>query len=155
MEKLYNKYQVSKSNGEPTDPNAQYFVLRIDTDPNARTALLMYAELIDDKEPEFAHQLRYWVLSLSQPQSFFDAVRDSADMTTEDKAHWLTYEQNAAGQPSYAKLQDIIQDLESRLVDAVRESEALRSELHHTSSDTPNQSGTRPDNPEKGPKMGQ
>ncbi len=31
MKKLHSKYRVEKTNSEPTDPTAQYFVLRVDT----------------------------------------------------------------------------------------------------------------------------
>ena len=40
---LYNKYKIEKTDGTPIDPEAQYFVLRIDTDVHARTALRAYA----------------------------------------------------------------------------------------------------------------
>lgn len=66
MEKLYNKYQITKVSGEPVNPDAQYFVLRIDTDPAARVALLAYATEIEDTEPVFARQLYDWV-SRCQP----------------------------------------------------------------------------------------
>jgi len=36
---LYNKYVIAKESGEPLDPDAEYFVLRIDSDPAARMAL--------------------------------------------------------------------------------------------------------------------
>ncbi|TET43712.1 MAG: hypothetical protein E3J66_01560 [Dehalococcoidia bacterium] len=41
---LYGKYIITKANGEPTDTNAQYFVLRLDTDKHARVAIDAYAE---------------------------------------------------------------------------------------------------------------
>lgn len=61
FEKLYRKYEIRKTNGEPIDPNAQYFTLRIDTDQAARAALLTYAAQIENVSPEFANQLRDWV----------------------------------------------------------------------------------------------
>lgn len=62
MEKLYRKYNITKTNGKPIDPDAQYFVLRIDTRPAARVALLVYAEQVEkDGEVEFACELRQWV----------------------------------------------------------------------------------------------
>jgi hypothetical protein len=67
MRKLYRKYEIKKTNGEPVDQNAQYFVLRIDTDPAARAALLTYAEEISNEEPEFATQLRAWVAKQIKP----------------------------------------------------------------------------------------
>lgn len=42
---LYQKYKIEKTDGTPTDPNAQYFVLRLDTDLKARYALWVYAKL--------------------------------------------------------------------------------------------------------------
>lgn len=41
---LHQKYNVTKANGTPTDPDAVYFVLRLDTDQHARVAAIEYAE---------------------------------------------------------------------------------------------------------------
>jgi hypothetical protein len=60
---LFNKYTVTKTNGEPTDPGAQYFVLRIDTDYAARFALTSYISAIQERQPEFAQQLIDWLES--------------------------------------------------------------------------------------------
>jgi hypothetical protein len=57
-QKLFGKYNVTKANGEPTDPEAQYFVLRIDTDPAALVALIQYAYAQDDLI--FREQLLQW-----------------------------------------------------------------------------------------------
>lgn len=42
-----NKYKVIKQDGTPTDPAANYFVLRLDTDPNALMALKVYADSVE------------------------------------------------------------------------------------------------------------
>ena len=55
---LYGKYIVNKASGEPIEPEARYFVLRIDTDIHARTALRAYATSIFNKNPELARGLR-------------------------------------------------------------------------------------------------
>ena len=60
MSKLFGKYEIKKVDGSPTDPKAQYFVLRIDTDPAARAALLVYADQVKDSDPEFAKELQAW-----------------------------------------------------------------------------------------------
>ncbi len=39
----YRKYVIAKANGSPIDPEADYFVLRLDTDPAARAAAREYA----------------------------------------------------------------------------------------------------------------
>lgn len=61
---LYNRYIVSKTNGDPIDPNAEYFVLRVDkngSDPkhieSCRKAVMTYAENIKDHLPELANDL--------------------------------------------------------------------------------------------------
>jgi hypothetical protein len=60
--RLYRKYEIRKANGKPVDPNAQYFVLRIDTDPAARVAVSVYAdEMARIGELLFAEQLREWI----------------------------------------------------------------------------------------------
>jgi hypothetical protein len=48
MDGLYNKYVISKSDGSPIDPNAVYFVLRVDKDPAARAAMRIYANRTDN-----------------------------------------------------------------------------------------------------------
>jgi len=58
---LYGKYRIAKADGSPTDPGAQYFVLRIDTDQAARMALFTYAAYIEHDQPEFASELRQWL----------------------------------------------------------------------------------------------
>jgi hypothetical protein len=45
MQGLYDKYDIVKKNGQ-TDPEAIYFVLRLDTDPHARAAALAYAHSV-------------------------------------------------------------------------------------------------------------
>jgi alkanesulfonate monooxygenase SsuD/methylene tetrahydromethanopterin reductase-like flavin-dependent oxidoreductase (luciferase family) len=61
MSNLFNKYRVEKQDGSPVDPKAQYFVLRIDTDPVARYAVYAYAAFISGSDDEFADELRAWV----------------------------------------------------------------------------------------------
>jgi hypothetical protein len=46
---LYGKYIIQKADGAPVDPHADYFVLRLDTDPYARIAALEYAIQTDDQ----------------------------------------------------------------------------------------------------------
>lgn len=58
---ILNKYIVTKTDGSPVDPNARYFVLRIDTDEAARSAALTYATAIEAADPVLADQLRQLV----------------------------------------------------------------------------------------------
>src|SRR5574341_885094 len=66
MSKLFRKYDIKKADGSPTDPNAQYFVLRIDTDPAARSAVRNYAESIARIDPWFSEELLAWVSRYSE-----------------------------------------------------------------------------------------
>jgi hypothetical protein len=54
----YEKYIIEKTDGAPVDPNADYFVLRLDTDKNARQAILKYAECIKEENPKLAENLK-------------------------------------------------------------------------------------------------
>jgi hypothetical protein len=54
----YLKYIIEKADGSPVDPNADYFILRLDTDPAARKAALAYAEAIEESNPVLASDLR-------------------------------------------------------------------------------------------------
>jgi hypothetical protein len=49
-EGLYGKYCISKADGSPVDPNADYFVLRLDTDPVARRAAREYSYVTPDRD---------------------------------------------------------------------------------------------------------
>ena len=60
MEGLYEKYTVTK-NGGNQDPEADYFVLRLDKDPHARAAAKAYADSIKDENPNLAFDIRQQV----------------------------------------------------------------------------------------------
>ena len=64
MEGLINKYKLEKTNGNPIDPNAKYFVLRYDAGQKdkkhgaaCRKALYKYALEIADHLPELSKDL--------------------------------------------------------------------------------------------------
>jgi len=56
--RLQSKYIVAKTNGDPVDPEAEYLVLRLDTDPHARTAALAWADAIESEAPNLAADIR-------------------------------------------------------------------------------------------------
>jgi hypothetical protein len=60
---LFGKYIVHKADGSPVSPEADYFVLRLDTDPAARAAVLEYANRVFFEAPRLARDLRERVLS--------------------------------------------------------------------------------------------
>lgn len=43
---VYQKYKITKADGSPVDPEATYFVLRLDTDPAARAAARRYVDAV-------------------------------------------------------------------------------------------------------------
>ncbi|MFN6475284.1 hypothetical protein [Nostoc sp. DedQUE07] len=50
MTGLFGKYIIQKADGIPIDPNAQYFVLRPDTDRAARVAIRAYIQELSDED---------------------------------------------------------------------------------------------------------
>lgn len=66
---LYGKYKIEKADGTPTDPNAQYFVLRADTDVHARLALRTYARSIQGRNPELARGIRQMLMDSIQTKA--------------------------------------------------------------------------------------
>jgi hypothetical protein len=54
---LYDKYIVTKANGQPTDPKADYFVLRLDRDKHALRALEEYIYAISYDNKRLADEL--------------------------------------------------------------------------------------------------
>ena len=58
---LYDKYIVTKADGSSVDLEAQYFVLRIDTDPCARLALRTYITQCAYQHPQLALDLKHWL----------------------------------------------------------------------------------------------
>lgn len=61
---LHRRYIIQKASGEPVDRNAEYFVLRLDSDGDdhihiwaCRQAVLTYAKLIKDHLPELSADL--------------------------------------------------------------------------------------------------
>lgn len=58
---LYRKYVVEKVDGRPVDPDAEYFVLRVDKDPAARAAVLAYARACREANQGLSDDLCAWV----------------------------------------------------------------------------------------------
>lgn len=59
---LHQRYVIAKADGTPVDPNAVYFVLRIDKngdDPAhleaCRDAIIAYCDAVQSGDPKFAH----------------------------------------------------------------------------------------------------
>jgi hypothetical protein len=80
MSNLYNKYKIEKKDGSPVEPNAQYFVLRVDTDPAARFAIVAYANFIKRSDPQFSRELLVWV------RQYEGAVEQSVQRTAGKRA---------------------------------------------------------------------
>ena len=59
---LYGKYKIQKADGSPVDPEADYFVLRLDTDPAARRAALEYSYYLMREDRELALDLQHRVV---------------------------------------------------------------------------------------------
>ncbi len=63
---FYNKYCITKRDGSPIDPNACYFVMRIDTDPHARKALRAYIKSVRKENLPLASDLTTWLKNFAE-----------------------------------------------------------------------------------------
>lgn len=64
MKGLFNKYHITKADGTPSDPEAEYFILRLDSNQKNKEhlkaslkAIEAYAESIKEVDPELAKDL--------------------------------------------------------------------------------------------------
>lgn len=57
MEGWKQKYIIGKTDGTPVDPEAVYFVLRLDKDEHARKAALAYMDSVSEENPKLAYDI--------------------------------------------------------------------------------------------------
>lgn len=88
MTGLFNKYIIQKADGSPIDPNAQYFVLRLDTDIAARIAVRAYIQELSDGDV-LKQNLIDWIKCLDD-KDYRDAMRRQAARYG-DGAAWEEY----------------------------------------------------------------
>jgi hypothetical protein len=55
---IKNKYEIRKIDGTQVDPEAWYFVLRVDKDPHAQVAAMAYANSVHSDNSQLAFELR-------------------------------------------------------------------------------------------------
>ncbi len=71
---LYGKYILYKADGSPVDPDARYFVLRLDEkgEPNhvqaSRRAVELYAYEIEDSHRQLSRNLKAWISHLDREE---------------------------------------------------------------------------------------
>ena len=68
---LIKKYIITKADWTPVSSEADYFVLRLDTDPHARRAARAYAKSIRLENPQLANDIedrciKYWLASVEK-----------------------------------------------------------------------------------------
>ena len=108
---LHLRYIITKTNGEPVGPEADYFVLRLDNqgdDPvhlqACRLAALSYADAIEHHLPQLARELRAKVAS-------YEAVIEKTEKSlTQDQA---VHELEMAGLGNWSRPEDEVKVLES------------------------------------------
>lgn len=91
---IYHKYAISHVDGSPIDPKAQYFVLRVDSDPSAYAALVAYHDSVKLDNPELAHDLALWMLSISADDTgvkdgYEPVGLDRVSCPFCDEVHWV------------------------------------------------------------------
>lgn len=75
---LHKKYNVRRQDGN-TEPEAEYLVLRLDTDKHARAAAFEYAKACEGDNPELAQDIR---------DKVWDIVRDSSPVQPPPPPNW-------------------------------------------------------------------
>lgn len=73
-----NKYLIKKTDGSEIDPNAFYFVLRLDKDPHAKKAAIAYAQSVAKDNITLAMELLNVVMSYNPNE--LQASADWADI---------------------------------------------------------------------------
>ena len=63
------KYIVTKTNGKSIDPDAEYFVLRLDKDPHALKALSEYIDSVQYDNPRLAYDLTVLISKMHKIQN--------------------------------------------------------------------------------------
>lgn len=93
---VYGKYHITKADGTPVDPDAQYFVLRLDTDIHARRAIMAYAESVEMENGELSSELRTWAVELEKA-THIQPARCKWDFVDAQNEYYAT----GCGQKSY------------------------------------------------------
>lgn len=73
---IYGKYVISKADGSEIDPEACYFVLRLDTDGAARKAMGQYARSCRKENPLLAERIRDCVSELENGRGGYAIFSD-------------------------------------------------------------------------------
>ena len=66
---VFGKYIIQKASGRPLDPEACYFVLRLDTDHAARRAMAQYARSCRRENPRLARDIEACICELEDGAS--------------------------------------------------------------------------------------
>ena len=87
------KYIIEKVDGSPVDPDAEYFVLRLDKDPHARVAALAYADSVEKDNPVFATDIRNHVAAYGKGEVGKKEQKEilSEIRTIEEFDSWLAF----------------------------------------------------------------
>ena len=126
---LKDKYIISKripggkgvpDSSKPTDPDAEYFVLRIDQDPHARAALFAYSQSIRDENVEFATDLSRW---LSRTENTAGAILGNITRIEKRLAEERRFNEMTAKNPE--AWQDFVPEYEAKLAEQQARLEAL------------------------------
>ena len=62
---LRNKYVVTKADGSDVGPDANYFVMRVDTDKHAVYAMQAYAHSVKHDNPKLSKEIELWLKGFS------------------------------------------------------------------------------------------
>jgi len=67
MSGIFGKYTIAKADGRVVDPEACYFVLRLDSDTAAQVAMRAYADQVFNEAPELSDAINACLDELQRP----------------------------------------------------------------------------------------
>jgi hypothetical protein len=73
---IKNKYEIRKIDGTQVDPEAWYFVLRVDKDPHAQVAAMAYAHSVADDNRQLSEEL---LVKVREFNPSFDVKEEISD----------------------------------------------------------------------------
>lgn len=88
MKGLYNKYIVTKANGEPIDQDAYYLVLRLDSGQyvnSCRAGALQFAMSVLPTNPLLAHEIIHLVKAYQEKDATTPAPQACPTIDVEEK----------------------------------------------------------------------
>lgn len=68
---LYQKYKIERNDGTPIQEGSEFFVLRVDSDPHARSAMALYASLVARENLALGEEIFQGLIRVLRGEKFY------------------------------------------------------------------------------------